>query len=347
MKKRLIIWGAATKWLHKLISEISLEYDIVGIIDQDKWVFDLKFLHIRIYRPREVLNVDFDYLLIPWWSSVKEVCTFILNTNSDLINKCVIFKDDCKLIEPIDFEKTGLWDSPVDSANRFKVKSNLIAHACGGWVNNEQIRYTNSYEALTNTLNNGFETIEIDVMFYCKHIICAHCIEDILSNKRLGLKTQTIEDIIDALVIHKNLSFLVDVKYSNNEEYGYILDCIDNLLKQHNHSVKKRLIIEVYDKETIIIAQKKDFNIIKTNYRERYVFAHRDHAAECDYYGINNAIVCLNKFESILEILYGIDGYFNKNITLFGATVNSIDKYRFLREIGFYGVITDFLCISN
>lgn len=349
MIKRILIWGASTKWYHDLLYRLNNmpQYSIVGFIDEDSTICDLVFMQHPVILPINIKKVEFDYILVPWWENIETVIKIISSIDTALVKKCVVYSNKHGIVEynclkPSFFTQMKSVQTEINLSH-----ISLISHACGGWINDSQILYTNSKEALATSICKGHTVIEIDIMHFGDELVCAHRLEDIWSNRRAGVESQIFKDILAVLQKNRNLIAILDLKYESYVDYKIIIEKINDTICSFDYSLKKRIIIEVYDEPTILIAKKYNFEMIKTNYREEYIFSHKRHAGICEYYGIKHAIVCLNKFEDISEILYGIEAYEKAEVSIFGATINSLDKYKLIKKYGFQGAITDFLNPSN
>lgn len=224
----------------------------------------------------------------------------------------------------------------------------LIQHAGGGI---DGLDYTNSKEALENSLFNGSRHIEIDFNYTSdQELVCMHSWEDqydagvipslqeFLSKKVYGKYTpMTASDLIQYMEEYPDLYIIIDTKFSDH------LQVISDLvrLSSHDTHITNRFIIQLYGdgiKEQILeLYPFSDDNFLFTAYK----FGSRR----------SNKImnICYDENIYIVTVPYGdwdqetIDLYRSKNIIIYEHTVNRPDQANEELRRGVHGLYTDFL----
>ena len=169
----------------------------------------------------------------------------------------------------------------TETVRRTIAKTGRIVHA-GGYVqiaDGEQVRYTNSFEALTNMYAKGNRVCEIDIRETSDGIlICAHgdeffladgtdlpvntTAEEFLSEPLFGsLQPMTVQMLADFMREHDDLLIITDIRGNNVE--------ICKKLAEEYPDLKTRFLIQIYQKEEYFSIYKLGFPfIIYTLYRE-------------------------------------------------------------------------------
>ena len=224
----------------------------------------------------------------------------------------------------------------------------LIQHAGGGI---DGLDYTNSKEALENTLSNNVRYIEIDFLYTSDNeLVCMHSwkeqwgtetaptLQEFLSGKIYGKYTpMTASDVVQYMEEYPDLYIIIDTKSS---EYLKIMsDLVE--LSSFNTDITDRFIIQLYDsgiKEQILeIYPFSDNNFLFTAYKFRSRLSNK----------IMN--ICYDENIFIVTVPYGdwdqetIDLFKSKNITVYEHTVNRPDQANEELQKGVNGFYTDFL----
>ncbi len=135
----------------------------------------------------------------------------------------------------------------------------------------EEYTYTNSLEAIEESISEGYEILEIDMQLSADNkMICVHNWEQWMSmtgkdEKDVYIPTEeefkkeliygqykplNFIDVMNFLAVHKNIYVMLDTKELEtdivNEQYTYIM----NTLRENNHiEILDQLLIPIYNKE--------------------------------------------------------------------------------------------------
>lgn len=226
--------------------------------------------------------------------------------------------------------------------------SSLIQHAGGGI---DGLDYTNSKEALEQSLLNGNRHIEIDFLYTSdQELVCMHSwkeqwdvetapsLQEFLSGKIYGKYTpMAASDLIQYMEEYPDLYIIIDTKASDHLQV--ISDLVQ--LSSHNTQITDRFIIQLYDggvKEQILqIYPFPDNNFLFTAYKFRSRLSNK----------IMN--ICYDENIYIVTVPYGdwdqetIDLFRSKNIIIYEHTVNRPDQANEELRRGVHGLYTDFL----
>lgn len=225
---------------------------------------------------------------------------------------------------------------------------NLIYHAGGGI---DGLDYTNSKEALENTLATGNRYIEIDFAYTSdQELVCMHywkeqwtsedapSLQEFTNGQIFGKYTpMTASDLITYMEKYPDLYVIVDTKESDH--LGVIKDLIQ--LSAYDTSITDRFIIQLYEAgekaEIIQLYPFSDNNFLFTAYKLGSRFPNK----------IMN--ICYEENISVVTVPYGdwdqetLDLFLSKNITIFENTVNRPDLANEELQRGVHGLYTDFL----
>lgn len=231
----------------------------------------------------------------------------------------------------------------------------LIFHAGGGI---DGLDYTNSQEALANTLSNGFRYIEIDFSYTSDHeLVCMHAwdeewgdpgseeipaLEEFSAGKIYGKYTpMTASDIIEYMKDYPDLHIIVDTKEPD------FLGVIGNLkdLASNDPSVMDRFIIQLYDSG------------MKAKVQDIYSFPDENILFTAYMYGTNRTgsimKLCYDENISVVTTKYGswddetVRFFHSKGILIFEHTVNRPDFANRSLNRGIHGFYTDFLTMED
>lgn len=143
-------------------------------------------------------------------------------------------------------------------------KSSLISHACGGIVNQRRAMYTNSKEAFSYSIQKGFKLLECDVLLVSDdELVLGHDYKCFYESEQEQYTMMTIKELLDGLKQQAETYCLIDVKWENHEEYHIALNKIDRTIdeiavdEKEASKLKKQVVMEVYDEETIKMAKEK------------------------------------------------------------------------------------------
>lgn len=222
----------------------------------------------------------------------------------------------------------------------------VVVHATGGI---DGLSYTNSKEALLNSINSNMKVIEVDFNYTSdNHLVCYHKSRDILVNeekftleefKNIKIKGRytpmEFQDIVDIMKDNPNIYISVDVKSDS------LVDVVKDIVNQcTDEDILNRLIIQCFypgEKEQI----KEIYNFPDDN----FLFASYKYSLDpykimkvCYEEGFNVVVANMNSMpKEVLEL------FKSKNIYVYLYTVNRLDEAEHLIKRGAYGIYTDFL----
>ena len=262
------------------------------------------------------------------------------------IRQKVVFTIASKRIE--DFKETDSYAPMTHTGDEWYQTNRLIYHAAGGV---DGMSYTNSREALEQTLLRGNRIIEIDFAYTSDgHLVCVHDWNGISQqSKALTLDAYrqlriygkytplTAEELLAYMREYEDLYIVFDTKESNANQV--VLDLIE--LCGEGSSLPDRFIIQLYsggNKQILMDAYPfKDENFLFTAYK----------------FGTENPIkileLCYRENISVITAPQGslsadaIELFAEKGFILFEHTVNRPDEANKALQKGVYGLYTDFL----
>lgn len=222
----------------------------------------------------------------------------------------------------------------------------LIYHAAGGI---DGLDYTNSKEALENTLQRGGRVVEMDFAYTSdQKLVCMHewfdqwdgfpDFETFYSGRIFGKYTPlSAEDFIAYMKQYEDLYLVIDTK--EDDQIRVVQELID--LAEADPDVVSRFIVQLYDagvKEKIqSIYPFEDQNYLFTVYKIGY-----DQPRSV-------LKICCEENISVVTFPYGewddetVNLFLDKNAVLFEHTINRPDWARKEIARGVRGVYTDFL----
>ncbi len=381
-KVRIAIWGISDGIWNAVQKELNPQnVEIVLFFDNDKMKHGVCYRNIPIVAPTKQLvrEYEIDYILVAALSayeSIKEqlICMGIEKERiqafiaKDIERYCIGKMDDVDtdLIKKIYFEPREIMDIVVEykkifdlyskipvceeSVEEWYTKGRMISHACGGIVNGKRIMYSNSKEAFDYSAGKKFKLIECDLTrLYNGELILLH---DWERSWEWGeqYSPMTAKELLTLLKEHGEMSCLIDIKWKDHDEYSLLINEIDKLIKaicdnsSERDVLKRQIIMEVYDEETIQIASKNKFNMIFTQYRNPQWQCFMNTVNLCYRYGIK---VIAMPVSACLDWEVCIRIFTEKNIKIFAFSTDSIDEYSALRRMNVTGVFTNYLTESD
>lgn len=226
--------------------------------------------------------------------------------------------------------------------------SRLIYHACGAV---DGLNYTNSREALEETLSAGHRLVEVDFRFTLdEHLVCVHewydlkgikdcCYLDVfLGTKIMGEYTpMTAEDIVQYMIQYPDLYIIVDTK-----EYG-IAGVVAELINLcgYDSSVAERFIIQCYTRGD------------KAKITDVYPFPEENFLFSVYKFGSNRVDsilqICQDEGISVVAVHNGrwseetMARFLDAGCIVFEHTVNEVSLVETSLKKGVYGFYTDSL----
>ena len=205
--------------------------------------------------------------------------------------------------------------------------------------------YSNSKEAFSGTIENGYSLVECDVLRMPNgEWWCGHDYSDLFYSKEKGYTSFSLNGLILALKNQPSLTCLLDVKWDEKDDYYSFVYDLNEIVKKISgpESVKNRIVLEVYDEETIKCAVENDYQMIFTQYRSEERSCYMKSAIIADRYNISvlaDAVgLIIGKQRKHVQI------WKDKGFDFFAFTTNNPEDVSQVREVGGYGVFTDWLC---
>lgn len=382
-KIKIALWGITDAiWQDVKVSLDWRKVQILMFIDNDPYIDGKTFEGIKIRNYNHFLLKEIkelDYILIAAYSGYQEILQLlkrdgicaekiqlyisrglerycfgeIENVNKSLIER--IYNEPSKIIEAAEnynHDVRMLVEGDInlrkENQDKWYKQNSIIAHACGGYVNGEKVKYSNSREALESTLKSGAKVIECDVLgIEHNEVICAHDYNQYWDAMEFGYTLQTLEDVLKKIVEYPDVYLLVDIKWEHVEEYdsylSYILDSIERISagkKELKKQLKKQIILEVYNEATIQSAQKSGFDVFFTQYRNEKYFDCKKVVELCLKYDIG---VVGYGFRDIQAHSKMLTVFRQKGISVFGFSSDSITEYSEMRKKGLDGIFSNFI----
>lgn len=226
-------------------------------------------------------------------------------------------------------------------------KSHFISHACGGIVCGKRVMYTNSKEAFQYSMEKGFRLIECDIMrMENNELILAHDYERFYGAEQDEYTIMTADELLALLKEHEMVNCLIDVKWNSYDEYAILVNeieiRIEKIARNDNEkcSLKKQIIMEVYDEQTIKIAKSRGFDMFFTQYRNINGKCFMDIVNLSHKYDVRVVGMPAEwsyEMEKFLKIIT------DKGIKIFVYSVDDIDEYSKIRRMNVAGVFTNYL----
>lgn len=370
-KIRIAIFGVTDKSIYIVRKELSLEnVEIAVFADNNIDKCGMQIDGIPVEHPYRISEYDFDYILVSAWRSYDNIKTQLIEAGVpeekiDLLYtkniSCwypgIIYVKDCEIVKKIykyssllleeirkNEKETKLWGNywewePLEDKNAWYCKGTMIAHACGGIVKGIKREYSNSKEALDDSLAKGFRIIECDIYGIINgRIMLAHDGVDLYDGYKGAYSLLTLEELLAVLKQHPEVTAVLDIKWETIEDYRNIVDLIDVRVEKEQ---KQQIVLEVYDEPTIICAKRKGYGCFFTQYRNPEWRLFIKTIALCYKYDIH---VVGFPIEIAMEPLSSYFSYFlDKNIKIFVYSTDSVDDYAVLRDKGISGIFTNYL----
>lgn len=274
--------------------------------------------------PVLLLGIAGFFLLILW--KLEEIFAILRKLKVKLIElygKSTEKTPKIKDWEDISFQDDGQW---------YCVEK-LIAHACGG---NVRLDYTNSEEAFTQAVFDGFRVVEVDARFTKDQVlVCSHDFEramevpeyaTFMTGKIDGRFSPMDFDRCREFAEANKVTLIVDVKLRDE------LPSVANYIcSQANPS---GIYIQIASEKELELAAGLPvlYNLTFTEDYERV-------AAFC----VKNNIRVVSISAQRLQKNEDWKILLSHNIKIYGHTVNSLLLYEDLRRKGVAGVFTDFM----
>ncbi len=380
MKHRLAVFGAAKFVYESIQKEINFtNSDVIAFVDNDPRKFGLIYEGIPIISPQELRKQEFDFVIVGAWFSYSEItkqlsslgiskeCIMPLYgkslvrflTSSIEISKnhfiFEIFKDGQKILQEIE-KNNNMIERYANATSLDLVRKGgytdmnnypLIAHACGGIIGGTKKEYTNSLESFTEALENGYNMFECDLWGVQDGLL--------LLGSRLKMQ-YTIE--IDYTILSLNVlldkisnnlcnKVVVDIKWNTMEDFYRLLMKIEKLVSSFETKgfiqIREQIIIQTFDENSTRYAVKKGWECILTDYRN----------PEGAWMMKTAVICCENKISMVLmdakvclENPKYVHLLIDKNIDVVCYTVDEIEDYVGLKNLGIKSVLTNFLRLN-
>ncbi|MDO4345283.1 MAG: phosphatidylinositol-specific phospholipase C/glycerophosphodiester phosphodiesterase family protein [Eubacteriales bacterium] len=247
------------------------------------------------------------------------------------------------------FENTPEWT---------KEGAPLIAHACGGlWEEKEDgskklLDYTNSREALINSLENGYRLIEADFKittdgdFACTHYWPDEQEDPVSTEEWLNFKIEgkytsmMMEDVLEILMDYPDVYLVTDLKsdHSKEEVQQEFSLLYDQVMKVTGGELLDRIIPQIYNRE--MYDWVKEIypwpSLIYTLYKQDDVPNEEIIAFVREREDIPVVTMPKRRLdEGFIEELHGVGKY------VYSHTWNSLKKIQELMEMGVDGFYTD------
>lgn len=243
--------------------------------------------------------------------------------------------------DPIALEETAWYQDPP-----------LIYHAGGGI---DGLTYTNSREALENTLALGNRFVEMDFLFTSdRQLVCAHDWHDI-SDSRLAMTAEefrnlkiygkytslTAAELIAFMQDYEDLYIVIDTK--EEDMVSVVLELVR--LAGEEPTLCHRFIIQLYDSG------------IRQQLQERYDFNDFNFLFTAYKFGTENPAqimkLCYQENVPVITVEYGkwneatIQKFKDKGFVILEHTVNRPDEAAEALARGVDGLYTDFLSTAD
>lgn len=378
MKKAAIV-GINDGIINALLNELDPDkLEIVAFLDNSEEIQSLEYFGLKVFDPESYVTGEFDadYFIITALSAYQAIksqlerlgiraeriqpfipenfCKYVVGPVSfdeELINE--IYFDPVKTLEIAhryqeQYLKYATYERYTEDRDAWYNKSSLIAHALGGRIGKEKLEYTNSLEAFQTSIDNHYSIMECDVCTVRgRGVVLAHENCMLWECKLRNYTTLNLEQLFRNLQENSFLTVLIDVKWKDHSDYTFIVGEIEKNLRkvsmneESRLSLKKQIVMQVYDEETMICAKASGFQMFFTQYRNQRLYEFMNTVDLCFRYGIK--VVGMGLWPGApVENKY-MKAFIDKNIKLFGFSTDSFEEYRRLIDMGFTGVITNFL----
>lgn len=221
----------------------------------------------------------------------------------------------------------------------------LISHACGGIVEDRKVTYSNSKEAFDYTAKSKFRLMECDVRRTKNNeLVLGHDFHRLYEAREKQYTTMSLEELLRGLNKYKALHCLIDVQWDIYDDYKAVITGIDRILlfitkdEKERANLRSRIVMEVYDEETIKLANQNNFNMFFTQYRNPNKMDYLSIANLCCKYGIGAVGIGVNNVDERQIRICS-----KKGIKIFVFSTDSIEEYSRLRKMGIAGIFTNYL----
>lgn len=381
---RIAIWGINEDIIKVIRNEINpLKATIVCFIDSSKERQKELYMGKSVISPEEFNHQEVDYIIVAALSAYPQIKVYLSEKGvplqkihpfitPQLTSYCLgeLGRAEIELLKKIYFEPNFLkkeiqkyieaYEEYItvqpyrELGDEWFLKSQLISHACGGIVNGKQCMYSNSKEALEYSFEQGFPLIECDILgLEMGEPVLAHDFHNLYEAEEKGYTLLTIKDVLTQIQKHPEVSLLIDVKWRKSEEYAEYVNYIENTIQQFDLSdvekttLKKQIVMEVYNEETIKAAYDLGFEMFFTQYRNEEKACYMKIANLCCKYGIGVVGFGTNYFEDDKIIAKFLPILKHKNIKVFCFSTDSLNFFKYLQSVGVDGVFTNYLTIDD
>lgn len=370
-KRKIAIFGASDGIWGAIREAINIfSVDIVAFIDNDLYKQGMVFHGIPVLCIDDALAMEVEFVIIAAYSAMQEIINE-LNTKGVLCNRIAPFLHSGILKYNIGNISKTAWEAslgfyneppklkklaqqyidqyekyvrmqPFISGTSWNAGKRFISHACGGFVNGFPMMYTNSDEALSYTFQKDFQLMECDV---CKmpdnEWILAHTWGQLFDALEYNYTPIFVEDLLRKIASQR-IMCLFDIKWSEHDDYFEFVDYIAKLEKKHaGLDIKDKIILEVYDEETMKKAVFSGYQVFYTQYRNKECDNYMKTVLLCEKYGVG--VVGFGMGYALNVLKKNIRIFTDKGIDIYAFSTDSIDQYMEFRKNGGYGVFTNYL----
>lgn len=373
----VILFGASKKFYQCALESFdSRNVKIIGFSDNCSEKQGLIFEQLPIFNPTELVNIDFDYIIVCAWFSYNEIYNQLIDLcipkekilpllninklyaitknfsyNENDVKK--LFENSEIILERLKeiFEVNNKYEmvnslipkSPVIDYNR----NRIIAHACGGYIDGKKREYTNSIEAFEEAIKNNIKVFECDVwavegndIIMGSRLKMQYPIE--IFNREFGVLT--FDYIVKKIIEDKNIKIIFDIKWNVFKDFCLMLDeisnCVEKIAKNKNINIKNNIIIEVYDEITAEYAYSQKWQCVLTDYRNPEKLFFKKSVLICLKYCIDTIFLDYNIMISNSKYL---NIFRDKEISIVSYTVDDIDEYVYAKKLGVKSVLSNWL----
>lgn len=214
----------------------------------------------------------------------------------------------------------------------------------GGYVNGQKMEYTNSFEALTEAMENGFHIFECDIWgIQDDKMLCGSRLK-MQYPIRINYTILSLEKMLE--IIHHDAAnkVILDIKYTTIDDFYRILEEIEKRVKEFEQvkgmCIRKQVLIETFEKNTTKYATGRGWECILTDYRNEQGTWFKKSAVICCQYKVSVVLIDANMAKRYFKYLK----YFKeKNIDIIVYTVDTLESYACMKELGAISVLTNFL----
>lgn len=367
-RTKIAIWGGSELVYNSIRDNINpVVSQIVTFIDSDKNKQGLVFNGIPIIGIEDLNDEDIEYILIAAYSGMQSIIKELEGRIEHRKIQPYISPTLCEFnvgdLSGLEWDRSlNLYFRPEDTKNTIQeyielykqydsitpfeltgkewfYGKHLISHAGGGYVNGRPFENSNSKEALKGTIKHGYSLMECDVIrmpdgeWYLGHDY--HTFYDA---KTQAYTTISLYEFLICLKQEPQIICLFDVKWADYDEYKCFVYTVKKILHETSDELKSQIVFEVYDEETIQMAE--GFQKIFTQYRNPEKYVHLKTVFLCGKYGIPAVAFKVNTLGHIKNQL---KIYKEKNIISYVFHTDSPEEYSDIRNMGCYGIFTNFL----